>query len=301
MIVPRKTWIGIALLVCLVVGCGDAPNTREVSANMNRVAEIRSGLVGAGGESSDADAGDAGPQPTGWATLKGTFKVEGAAPEMAMLPVNKDTEVCKPVPDEAVVVGPDGGLKNVVIYLTTKISDEEPWCHPSAKPGKTDPVEFDQKECVFLSHVLAMQVSQPMVILNSDSVGHNTNMTPKSNSGFNQIIPAGGRLEYQASAEESQPFAIACSIHPWMSASAIFRKNSYFAVTDENGNFEIPNLPAGVELEFRVWQERTKFMQSVTVNGESQRWSKGKYVVSALEPDQATEIQVVVNSSTLGG
>jgi hypothetical protein len=119
--------------------------------------------------------------------------------------------------------------------------------------------------------------SQPIRIKNSDPVGHNTSLKPKKNPAYDQTIPSNAAGLYQPKAEEDQPFPVACAIHPWMKAYMITRKNSYFAVTKPDGSFEIPNLPAGVELEFRVWQERTNFMQEVTVNGASEKWAKGRF------------------------
>ena len=34
------------------------------------------------------------------------------------------------------------------------------------------------------------------------------------------------------------------------------RNDKYFAVTKDDGSFEIPNLPAGEEVEIQVWHER---------------------------------------------
>ena len=195
---------------------------------------------------------------------------------------------------EELVVASDGGIKDIVIYLTSKISDEEPWTHPSMKPGTlTDPVEFDQKQCIFLTHMVAMRTSQPLRIFNSDPIGHNTNLSPSKNPGFNQIIPsATPGMDYQPTSQENAPFAVACSIHPWMGANILIRDNGYFAVTAADGTFQIPNLPAGVELEFRVWQEKAKFIQNVTVAGEAQNWSKGKFLKTLSDGDNELSVAV---------
>ena len=52
------------------------------------------------------------------------------------------------------------------------------------------------------------------------------------------------------------PFYIKCDVHPWMKAWVMVADHPYFAVTDENGNFEINNvLPPG-EYELGFWHER---------------------------------------------
>ena len=35
------------------------------------------------------------------------------------------------------------------------------------------------------------------------------------------------------------PVSVSCSIHPWMKARVFCFAHPYFAITDENGNFEI--------------------------------------------------------------
>ena len=295
--------LGSATLVFGLVGCGPKVQP-DRSPDADRVATIRTGLVrsGAGGTSAAGGAAKAEQQPTGWATLRGRFVLAGTAPPRQPLNVNKEIGVCAPggvqVLSDELVVGSNGEMKDVVVYLTSKISDDEPWTHPSAKPGSnTEPINFDQQQCIFKTHVLAMQVSQPLHILNSDPVGHNTNLSPKSNPGFNQIIPSGTPgVVYQPTSEESAPFPVACSIHPWMGAQIIIRDNGYFAVTGEDGTFEIANLPAGVELEFRAWQEKTKFLQDVTVNGEATKWGKGRFLLTLDPADQSrNELTVKVS------
>jgi hypothetical protein len=48
-------------------------------------------------------------------------------------------------------------------------------------------------------------------------------------------------------------------------------------------------------LEFRVWQERAKFLQQVTVNGKAEKWPKGRMKVT-LQPGQDLALDVVVDA-----
>lgn len=283
----------LAGLLGTVVGCGDSKQSAYLPADMARAIAIRDTLGGGAAEpSSDDDMASGGAKPTGWATLKGTFQVVGDPPKPTPLRVDKDESVCAPggkqVFGERLLVDDSGGIRNVVIYVTSKLPAESPWMHPDAAPGKTDVVEFDQKQCLFLSHVLALQTSQTLKLVNSDPVGHNAKFEPKENAPFNQIIPGGSASDYKFSAEEAAPFPVSCSIHPWMNASILVRDNGYFAVTAEDGSFEIPNLPAGIDLEFRVWQEKSRFVSDVVVNGEPATWKKGRFTMN-LDPADETK------------
>src|SRR5205823_385950 len=58
-------------------------------------------------------------------------------------------------------------------------------------------------------------------------------------------VPAGGQVEIKDLVAERLPMLIECGIHPWMNGKVGIFAHPYFAVTDENGNFEIKNAPAG--------------------------------------------------------
>ena len=89
-----------------------------------------------------------------------------------------------------------------------------------------------------------------------------------------------------------------CSIHPWMTAYMLPRKNSYFAVTDADGKFEIANVPAGEPLEFQVWHESGAAPGSglvgTTPEAPDVKWSNRGRVTVTLQPDEVKEIKVVV-------
>ena len=298
----RKAWLAsfAGLAMVAAVGCG-SHLPREVEADLGVAKALRAEFDGgkAGGSAADAGAANAAT-PTGWATLTGSFAIGGTKPAPKALSIDKDQAVCAPggkqVFSEELVIGESGGIRDVLIFVSQKLPDDEPWTHPTAKPGKTDEALFDQKECVFLTHVIAVQASQPIRIKNSDSVGHNTALKPKKNASYDQTIPANASTLYQPKAEEDQPFAVSCAIHPWMKSWMITRANSYFAVTKADGSFEIPNLPAGVDLEFRVWQEKGGFLQQVTVNGAAEKWSKGRFK-RKLNPGEPLKLEVVVDAS----
>ena len=74
-------------------------------------------------------------------------------------------------------------------------------------------------------------------------------------------------------------------------------KNGYFAVTGKDGKFEIKNLPAGVPLEFQIWQEVPGGLGGATSN-PNVRWKKqkGRFVVT-LKPDTPEVLDLDVPAS----
>ena len=164
---------------------------------------------------------------------RGQFVYDGTPPEMQPYSVTKEQEICalsgKAPLQETLVGRPSSkGIKNVVVFLR-----DASRVHESAAP-KNDPVEFDQKDCVFLTHVVGVTVGQTVDIKNSDPIGHNTNIV---GTGFNPTVPGDGAVPYPVQKEVSVPNQVKCGIHPWMTAYMLQRKNGTIAVTDAQGQF----------------------------------------------------------------
>ena len=67
-----------------------------------------------------------GPREAEWGDLVGRFVYDGKPPERKKLKVDKDLECCGKfdIRDESLMVGPDGGLANVYVYLrSAKVAD----------------------------------------------------------------------------------------------------------------------------------------------------------------------------------
>jgi hypothetical protein len=292
---------GLTLLV--VSGC-TRPQTDSASFDESTVALLRTAM--GGDKAAGPGPAVAAPEPTGWATLRGRFILEGNPPPKTTLTITADHAVCQPggapVYGNDVVIGEGGGLKNVVVYLFTKYPDGDPkWEHPEAVAAKANPPDFDQKQCVFLTHVFTMRASATLKVLNSDPVGHNTNIAGgggAASANFN--VPAGASAVYQPGGESAEPFKVACNIHPWMAAYGLVRKSPYFAVTNDKGEFELKNLPAGVPLEIRVWQEKSRFNLNAQITGEHDKFTKGRLSVK-LANDEQRELGFTLSAKDFGG
>ncbi len=200
-------------------------------------------------------AAAASGQISGMVKFEGTPPVPrtinmGSEPSCAVL--HKD----KPVTSENVVVGANGGLANVVIYISQGLTGNE--------TAPSQPVQIDQKGCQYIPHVVAVDVGQPMKILNSDHALHNVHPQASNNQEWNKAqMPGTGPIEITWSHEEIG-IPLKCSVHPWMRAYVAVVKGPY-AVTGESGSFKLDNLPAGV-YTLSAWQESYGTLsQSVTV------------------------------------
>jgi hypothetical protein len=103
----------------------------------------------------------------------------------------------------------------------------------------------------------------------------------------------------------AMPAKVVCSIHPWMVAYLLPRENGYFAVTDDEGRFEIANVPAGEEIELQVWHESGAApaggLVGATPDAPDMKWSNRGRATLTLQPDEAKEIKVIVPASAFRG
>ena len=304
-------WTLAAAVVCGLAGCGGGDDegakkddgkpypprsARHIRGDTTNAALIRSQIGQQGGGSAEPVAVAAAE---GWANLKGVFRLEGSPPAQSTVSVTKDETVCAPggkqVLDGTMVVGPNQGIANMLVFVTSKVADD--WEHESYAAERTKEITgedaFDQKNCIFYPRVFAMRTSQKLEILNSDPVGHNAQI---SQFGYNVTIGANDSTMFAPpNKPERKPFAVTCSIHPWMKAWMITRDNPYFAVSSPDGSFEIPNVPAGVELEFQVWHELGKFREG-KVNGQVESWSGSKFKRTFTD-SQTEELEIVLDAS----
>lgn len=264
---PWAVWAAASLTLVALTGCGrSVAMVSEPEPNLKLVDELRAG----GGEEAEAEMpAEETPsgEPAGWGTLKGKFVFEGGAPAREKIDTSKDP-VCTqhPVLTEQIVVGDDGGLKDVVIYLASKKVPVNPEYEASAN----DKIVFDNKHCRFEPHVLTMRVSQTVQLHNSDASSHNSNIAPLGDAAFNSLIADGATAEYHFTKPQSLPVPVTCNIHPWMRGYILPRDNPYAAVTGDDGSFEIKDIPAGT-WEFQVWQEAAGYLAA------KPEWKKGKF------------------------
>jgi hypothetical protein len=288
----------LAALALLFAGC--ARTTPDDPKAVSDVAvQIRESLLTGGGGNGGGSAVVLG---TGWGTLNGTFTYNGTAPPRVPLNVDKDVEICAPgggpvLDDVLMVDNATKGIANIVIYLRNANRVYE---SATAEAVAAEMPLFDQKQCLFVTHVQPIVVGQTLTLANSDPLSHN--VKTEGGGGYNKTISPGASGTFQVRSVTSLPADVSCSIHPWMKGYLMAHDNAYVAVTGPDGKFEIPNLPAGEDLEFQAWHENAVGAGNTlgvdTPEARKYGWtSRGRFKVKLTEDGTTTlDIQVPAES-----
>ena len=197
-------------------------------------------------------AGAAGGAAKGSASIGGKISFAGTAPAPEKIKVSADPYCQKEHKDgleRKVVDVKDGGLKDVFVYVKSGVT--------GTYPPPTDAVELDQSGCMYKPHIVALQVGQPLKIKNDDETLHNIHPRPAVNQEFNIGQPRKGMESTKTFDKKEVMIPVGCDVHPWMRSYISVMDNPFFAVTDEDGKFEIKGLPAG-EYEIEAVHEKLK-------------------------------------------
>lgn len=273
----KRLIVTFAAIAAAAIGCDMNKIDPGGGASSPSVVSLRGGPTVVPDVDDTDDNGTKVPDgPPG--SLTGRVVLDGAGPSLAAL-VAKGTSKVDPtvcakdgaIPDQSFVVSPEGGVANVFIYLAKSPKGDFEF------PETQTPL--DQQACVFTPHAVIWRVGMPFELKNGDKATHNIQMVTGSNGSTNDTMPPGTNSVKTFKSSEKAPFKATCAIHPWMEFRALVVDHPYAAVTDKDGRFEIPNLPAG-EHSFRVWHEK--------VSGPGMLESKWKVTVKP-GPDVTTE------------
>src|SRR5882724_6929549 len=151
------------------------------------------GLLACGGSADQAPPAPAGAITAGSSIGKGSIAgrvlFRGTPPARRPIAMSGEASCHKPdggALSEDLIVNPDGTLRNVYVHVVSGLGSRV-----FAPPAP--PAEVDQKGCLFVPHLLAVQTNQIILFKNSDPAVHNVHARATQNVAFNVSMSGQGR------------------------------------------------------------------------------------------------------------
>ncbi len=183
-------------------------------------------------------------------TIAGTVKWSGPVPRSLQFPITKDSQVCDPDSKknadlERLIIGPQGGVANTVVYLKN-VSAGKAMDLPEQRR------HLDQKQCRYIPHILLVPQQGTLDMMSSDATLHTIHM--EGAASFNLPFPFPGRSTSRSMQTPGLVNLRCNGGHVWMNAEMFIAPHPYYAVTDESGRFEFTDVPAG-SYQIVAWHE----------------------------------------------
>jgi plastocyanin len=191
------------------------------------------------------------------------------------------------------VVVKDGKIEYVFVYIKDgQLTDGKKIGSLSFQPSST-PVVLDQDGCHYKPHVLGIQTNQKFQVKNSDPTAHNVNVQPKGNPAWNQSQPPNAPVIEKTFTRAETLIPVKCNQHPWMKAWIGVLKHPFYAVSKEDGSFEIAGVPPG-KYTVTAWHEKYgEKTMDVTVGDKGSATADFTYSPTASAAPQGGSLEIL--------
>ena len=127
------------------------------------------------------------------------------------------------------------------------------------------PVILEEKGCTYRPWLQGAVRGQKILLRNSDGTTHSVRAAAADDRALFNVIQPPGAKDLQKDPIATDVVKITCDLHPWMKAFVVVSEHPFFAVTADDGSFEIAAVPAG-KYGIEAWNERLGLLKAeVTV------------------------------------
>jgi len=219
--------------------------------------------------------------------ISGTVKWSGEPVKFLTVPITKDNEICDPEGKksrdlERLIVGPDGGVENTVVYLT-EVARGKAMDLPETRRV------LDQKSCRYIPHVALVPADTEYRLKSSDPILHTVHM--EGAADFNLPFPFQNQF-IARTLHKPGVIDLKCNAgHLWMNGIVLVVRHPYYSVTDEHGEFRLTDVPPG-EYQIAAWHESWKVArEEPTLDVGSQKMTKRLFFGEPVTIQKKVEVK----------
>jgi hypothetical protein len=225
--------------------------------------------------------------------LKGIVLYNRTAPALESPAVTRNRAVCGDrVPNETLLIHPKGGLQNVLVFIA----------NVAPESLATLQLSLETRGCRFQPHVVALGVGSQLTVRNGDPMLHNVHarlhefetgwdktstlqiFTNRAETYFNFAFPAQNNTAVQKMDKPGLIRLRSDAGHDWMSGYILVMPHRYFAVTDAEGKFELPELPPE-RYDLVLWHETLGVKRQIV---EAKAGEKNELVIKWFPEEAAS-------------
>ena len=157
-------------------------------------------------------------------------------------------------------------MKDFVVYIEGPVGTNTA---PVTNLVTVSTKRIAQRGAAFSPHVLPVMVGTTVEWPNDDGIYHNV-FSMSDAKQFDLGLYKGNPPDKRVTFDKTGRVDVFCSIHENMHCVVLVMQNPYFASTDKNGDYKIPNVPPGT-YTLKAWHERLPADEKqiiVPTNGE---------------------------------
>ena len=191
--------------------------------------------------------------------IDGVVKLSAAAPTVPPIKTTKNQDYCgNSIVNPLYATGKDMGLANVEVFIK------------GIDKGKANPagtITLMNEHCMFQPRVQGASVGQQIKIASDDPILHNTHPQVNDTSAtiYNIALPYKGFSVTKPLPTTPELIRVKCDVHEWMRAWIWEFEHPYYATTDGDGHFQIPDVPPGTYTIVAWHEDMGQKEASVTV------------------------------------
>ena len=180
-------------------------------------------------------------------TISGKISYNGKPPSPAKLSITTDRKYCgESRDDDSWLIAADGGVKNVVVFLSDITSGKK-----MTAPQK---LVLNQVRCHYIPRISVVARDAELQVRSSDPVLHNIHTYRDGTTLMNFAIPPSQGFSLNKKLDKPGGIKLKCDVHNFMRGAIFVASNPYYAITSDDGSFEISEVPPG-NYTINTWHE----------------------------------------------